>query len=159
MFGSTHHVGDDAQPARPRVSSGAVFFDPEGRVLLVNPTYKEYWNLPGGGVDAGETPYAGCVREVREELGLTPAIGPLRLAAWTSADGGGTLFFVFDGGVLDPAQRAAITLDRRELSEYAFVTEAESRSMLPGWKARMLTEVLRACAEGGTRYLELDASD
>jgi 8-oxo-dGTP diphosphatase len=147
-----------APSARPRVSSGAVFFDAEGRVLLVNPTYKDYWNLPGGGVDAGETPYAACVREVREELGLAPVIGPLRLAGWTSGNGDCKLFFVFDGGVLNPAQQAAISLDRHELHEFAFVTEAESRTMLAGWQSRLLAEVFQACADGRMRYVELDIS-
>ncbi|MGC9665977.1 NUDIX domain-containing protein [Planosporangium sp. 12N6] len=151
--------GDRVPAARPWVSSGAVFFDAEGRVLLVNPTYKDHWNLPGGGVDAGETPRAACAREVREELGLSPVIGPLRVVAWTSATGDGKLFFVFDGGVLDRARQAAITLDRRELHGFAFVTEAESRTMLAGWQSRLLAEVFQACADGTTRYAELDIAE
>jgi hypothetical protein len=91
-------------------------------------------------------------------LGLAPVIGPLRLAAWTSANGYCKLFFVFDGGVLNSAQQAAISLDRHELHECAFVTEAESRTMLPGWQSRLLAEVFQACADGGMRYVELDTS-
>ena len=53
-----------------RASAGAAFFDASGRILLVDPTYKPGWNLPGGAVDDGETPRAACVREVAEELGL-----------------------------------------------------------------------------------------
>jgi 8-oxo-dGTP diphosphatase len=52
----------------------------DGRVLMVRergrgPTGRhdgqEYWVLPGGGIDPGETPERALAREVREEVGLT----------------------------------------------------------------------------------------
>jgi 8-oxo-dGTP pyrophosphatase MutT (NUDIX family) len=142
----------EPEPARPRVSSGAVFFDEAGRVLLVDPTYKDFWNLPGGGVDAGETPYEACVREVREELGLAPPIGRLLVMAWTPAK----LYFVFDGGVLPQDRRAAITLNPDELASHAFVTPPQARTMLSGAQWDLMSEVIAARADGTTRYLELD---
>jgi 8-oxo-dGTP diphosphatase len=60
-----------AQPpmARPLVAAGALFTDPAGRLLMVRPTYKEFWDIPGGYVEPGESPRDACTREVREELG------------------------------------------------------------------------------------------
>ncbi|MBF9133191.1 NUDIX hydrolase [Plantactinospora sp. S1510] len=137
------------------MSSGAVFFDDDDRVLLVDPTYKKYWNLPGGGVDAGETPRAACVREVREELGLDVSIGPLLVVAWTADGPDGKLFFVFDGGVLPPEQRAAIVLDPGELAEYAFLPPERARWRLSEPQWALMVEVLAARADGVTRYVEL----
>ncbi|WP_412102692.1 NUDIX domain-containing protein [Plantactinospora sp. KLBMP9567] len=34
---------------------GLLFTDPAGRVLLVEPTYKEHWEIPGGCVEADES--------------------------------------------------------------------------------------------------------
>ncbi len=34
--------------AAPRVTAGALIRDAEGRILLVKPTYKDGWNIPGG---------------------------------------------------------------------------------------------------------------
>src|SRR5580692_9063847 len=59
-----------ASLARKRMTATAFFRDEEGRVLLVNPVYKEPWDLPGGAVEAEESPHAACRREVAEELGL-----------------------------------------------------------------------------------------
>jgi hypothetical protein len=59
-----------ASLARKRMAATAFLRDGEGRVLLVNPVYKQTWDLPGGAVEAEESPHAACRREVAEELGL-----------------------------------------------------------------------------------------
>ncbi|MDG4787885.1 NUDIX hydrolase [Micromonospora sp. WMMD1102] len=145
----------DNPPARPRVSSGALFVDDDGRILLVDPTYKAFWNVPGGAVDVGESPRAACRREVREELGLDVAVGALLVVAWTAESPDGRVFFVFDGGTLPPQRRAAIVPAPGELAGYAFVSPARARSLLAEPRRALLAEVLRARAEGLTRYVEL----
>ena len=55
--------------------AAAALVDGDGRVLLCQrPKGKQLaglWEFPGGKVEAGETPEACAVREVREEVGLT----------------------------------------------------------------------------------------
>ncbi|GAB1692001.1 NUDIX domain-containing protein [Krasilnikovia sp. M28-CT-15] len=145
----------ESPPARPTVSAGAVFFDDDERVLLVDPTYKPFWNLPGGGVDAGETPRAACLREIREELGLTVPVGPLLVSAWSPAGADGKLYFVFDGGVLTARQRDAIVLNPGELTRHAFVHADEAEQMLSVAQRALMAEVLAARTDGHTRYVEL----
>ncbi len=49
-----------------------IITNPAGEVLLLRHSYgPDVWALPGGGIDAGETPEAAAIREVSEELGLT----------------------------------------------------------------------------------------
>ncbi|MGZ0150393.1 NUDIX hydrolase [Kribbella sp. WER1] len=82
----------------------------DGLVALVREQYDAwdapYWNLPSGGVEAGETPAAGAVRELREESGLHVSEGDLELA-WTTqtqADGSVTSrSFNYVADVADPA--------------------------------------------------------
>jgi 8-oxo-dGTP diphosphatase len=57
---------------RLRVSVVGLFID-AGEVLLIHqttPPEPDCWDLPGGGLEPGETLLAGLMREVREETGL-----------------------------------------------------------------------------------------
>jgi len=47
-----------------------IITDSEGRVLLCHRRDYDLWNLPGGGVHAGESPWDALVREIKEETGL-----------------------------------------------------------------------------------------
>src|SRR5690349_1557820 len=62
-------------PSR-RVQIVAALLRDGDRVLLCHRSaarrwYPDVWDLPGGHVEAGETPGAALVRELREELGIT----------------------------------------------------------------------------------------
>lgn len=52
-----------------RVSASALIFE-EGRILLAHRRDIDWWNLPGGGMEAGETLEEAVIREVYEETGL-----------------------------------------------------------------------------------------
>jgi 8-oxo-dGTP diphosphatase len=51
----------------------AVIFDARGRLAVV--ATAEGLHLPGGGLEAGESPEAAAVREVAEETGLAVVLG------------------------------------------------------------------------------------
>ena len=42
----------------------------DGMILLSHETQSGWWLIPGGGMEAGETPESCCVRETEEETGL-----------------------------------------------------------------------------------------
>lgn len=62
-----------------RVRVGAVLIEGD-KILLVQHRKdgREYWLLPGGGVEAGETLHAALRRELSEETGFDIAPGALR---------------------------------------------------------------------------------
>jgi 8-oxo-dGTP diphosphatase len=139
---------------RALVASGALFVDGAGRVLMVEPTYKPTWEIPGGVVEPGEAPRAGCVRELREELGLALEPGRLLVVDWAPREGENRVLFVFDGGMLSAVQRATIVLPPDELASWAYVAPDEVPQRAAPWLARRIAAALSARAAGMTRYLE-----
>jgi 8-oxo-dGTP pyrophosphatase MutT (NUDIX family) len=143
-----------ASMATPRVAAGALFLDDAGRVLLVRPTYKAGWDIPGGYLDPDEAPREACAREVAEELGIRPPLGRLLVVDWAPDDHGDKLLFVFDGDTLDPAATANIVLQPDELDAHAFVGADDLDRHMGPRLVRRLTAALTARERGVTEYLE-----
>ncbi|MGC4105145.1 MAG: NUDIX hydrolase [Thermomicrobiales bacterium] len=133
---------------RRYLGAGALITDPHDRMLVVEPVYKETWEIPGGLVDPGEAPRTACTRELREELGLVIAPGRLLVMDHQTLPPprGDSIMFVYDGGVLtDPA---TITLQPDELRSFRFLPPEELGQVLnPRLASRMLA-ALRARREG-----------
>ena len=139
------------------VGAGCLFCDGLGRVLLVKPVYKDPWEIPGGGVEADESPLAACVREVREELGFDPHHLQLRSIDYRRpVEGvrGDALRFVFDGGVLSEDDTTRFRLQESELSEWKFVEKEELGAYVTPVMARRLRASLAS-----TEFVYLEEGD
>jgi ADP-ribose pyrophosphatase YjhB (NUDIX family) len=145
-----------ASLARKRMAAGALFRDAEGRVLLVDPVYRDTWGLPGGSVEADESPQAGCRREVAEELGLDRPPGRLLVVDWVPPLDVRTegLSLVYDGGILRPAEIAAISVPADELAGFALVPPAAVAERVDPLAGRRIAACLAALASGRTLSLE-----
>ncbi|MWA14691.1 NUDIX domain-containing protein [Streptomyces sp. BA2] len=144
----------------PRVIAGAaaLFRDSEGRVLLVEPNYREGWALPGGTVesDGGETPRQGARRETAEEIGLDVELGALLAVDWVPGTARPPLVaYLYDGGVLGDDQLKSIRLQEEELLSWRLVAREDLPEFLPhelGLRVRAGLEALDA----GTGTVELE---
>ncbi len=63
-------------PAAPKANSivpavSVVVRDTQGRLLMIRRTDNNYWSIPGGGVEPGESVREAAIREVAEETGLS----------------------------------------------------------------------------------------
>lgn len=135
---------------RRRMGAGLLFVDEAGRPLLVEPTYKPTWEIPGGVVEAGEDPRACAWREVREELGLDLPVGRLLVIDHKSEPPprGDSTMLVYAGGVLrDPA---AIRLPESELRSFRFVPDDELDGLVSERFAYRVRQAVRAFRDGIT---------
>ncbi|MEI8270208.1 MAG: NUDIX domain-containing protein [bacterium] len=48
----------------------AIITNEQNQILLCLRNDSDLWNLPGGGLESGETPWQGVTREVKEETGF-----------------------------------------------------------------------------------------
>jgi ADP-ribose pyrophosphatase YjhB (NUDIX family) len=141
--------------ATKRIAAAALIRDETGRFLLLEPTYKPTWLPPGGVVEANEDPWDGCVREVREELGLELTPGGLLVVDWVPRQGvwGDSLQFIFDGGRMTAAQAAGIRLQDSEIRSFEFVTLQRAADLTTPSLVRRLGSALTAAERGQPTYL------
>jgi len=139
------------------VGSGALITNAADEILLVNPTYKPGWEIPGGTMDPDEYPRETARRELVEELGFEIVPGALLVVDFVLVRPERprpNIMYVFDGGVLDERQQAEIRLPEDELSEYRFAPVDELDDLLVGRLARRMRAALRQRRIGGTADLE-----
>ena len=138
---------------RKRMGSGLVFTDDQGRILLVEPTYKKNWEVPGGMVELGETPRDAARREALEELGIEVVVGRLLVIDWVPPrrlpDDGVMLLYASDQ--IDSSQ---ILLPSEELRSWKWCDRDEVAARLSDFMLRRLDAALVALATGSVAELE-----
>ena len=151
-----HKIWQESLPKK-RMGAGALFLDEQGRLLLVNPTYKPQWEIPGGIVEQDESPRQACIREVQEEIGLVKPVERLLSVSYAAAKVNRTegLMFIFWGGVLTAKEIAEIRLQAAELSEYRFVALAEALTLLTPSLGERVRRSLEILPTERTLYLEV----
>ncbi|MFB7210108.1 NUDIX domain-containing protein [Streptomyces sp. NPDC056255] len=144
----------------PRVLAAAatLFRDDRGRVLLVEPNYRDGWAVPGGTVesDDGESPRQAARRETAEEIGLDLAPGRLLAVDWARGPQRPPIAaYLYDGGVLDETRLKAIRLQEEELLSWRLVEREEIDRYLLGALALRVKAALEVLeSDGGAVELE-----
>ena len=147
-------AGPDEPPPAIPASAGALIFDRAGRLLILKPTYKSGWTIPGGVMEAdGETPWAACRREVREECGLDVQRARLACVDFRPPRPGrpGGMRFLFDCGALPDGALAGIVVQAEEISAYQL---APVRTALELLRKPIRRRVRAAWRAAGPCYLE-----
>jgi 8-oxo-dGTP pyrophosphatase MutT (NUDIX family) len=141
---------------RKRMAASAFLRDMSGRVLIVDPTYKPTWDLPGGAVEAEESPHAACRREVAEELGLDRPPGRVLAVDWVPSrpERPEGLVVLYDGGILSTAEIDGIVLGDGELAGFMFAGPDGVAARVTPLLSRRIAACLKAVAAGTVAALE-----
>lgn len=105
-----------------------------GKYLLIKRTkikrgkpnsFPEYWDIPGGMVEVGETPSIAAIRETKEEVNLDVKIVTVLHEDSNYDKEKGTVFtrIVYQAELLDGQNEKDIVLQEDEHSEYKLVND------------------------------------
>jgi len=130
-------LSDEPPPAVPRIpaSAGALIFDLARRLLILKPTYKKGWTIPGGQLEpGGESPWEACRRETLEECALEIEHGRLVCVDFLrpKQNRAGGVRFLFDCGSFTDERLAAIRLQAAEIEAHRLVEVSEASALLSG---------------------------
>ncbi|QYC43202.1 CTP pyrophosphohydrolase [Nonomuraea coxensis DSM 45129] len=151
-----HLAEGNANQARKRVGVDALVRDRDGRILLVDPTYKPDWDLPGGMAEANEPPLDALRRELTEELCLDlPGGMALVCVDWVAPHGpwDDSVMMIFNAGTLTPDQTTALRVRDAELAAFEFCPPEEARKRLRPFVWARLAAAISAADAGTVAYL------
>ena len=103
---------------KKRMGVGCLLCDRQGKILILKPTYKNHWLLPGGVIEVNESPLQACIREVKEETDID--CQPIRLLCVDYVSDRSnkieSVQFIFYGGII--SDEKIIALPETEISLY-----------------------------------------
>ncbi len=141
---------------KKRMASGAILFNANDEILIVKPSYKEEWLLPGGIIELNESPRAACIREVKEEIDLDVVDLKLACIDYTFPEHrpDDSLQFVFNGGILSDEQINDIVIDGKEIIDYKFCSIEAAVSFVNNRSKLRIPNAIEAINNNTVVYLE-----
>jgi 8-oxo-dGTP diphosphatase len=135
------------------MAAGGLFFDVKGKILILKPTYKEYWSIPGGVIEANESPRQAFIREVQEEIGIECQPERLLCVDYVSEseNNNESVQFVFLGGLIS---KEKIHIANDEIGDYQFLESEKALPLLGIHSRRRIGKCLEILDCGLTLYLE-----
>jgi 8-oxo-dGTP diphosphatase len=141
-----------------RMAAGVLLFNEEREFLLVQPTYKDTWEIPGGVVERNESPKDAVVREVQEELSLDLSQEVISLTLLDYMGPGSekteSLMFVFAGPILTSLQQSALSPFLEEIKSFRFVRPDDGVALLAPVLASRVLRALDAIKAQSFAYSE-----
>jgi 8-oxo-dGTP diphosphatase len=132
----------------------------------VKPSYYHHWLLPGGRLEAGESPAEGIEREVKEEIGLTKKINQLLSAHYISKGAmvgvqgqprktkDEEISLVFFGGNISSEELGRIQVDGVEIIDFNYLPVDEALKFLPNYHQVRIPQSIKSISNNGIVYFE-----
>ena len=105
---------------------------------------KDFWEFPGGKIDAGETPEEALCREIKEELDTEIAVGEL----FTTIDYDYPTFHITMHCYLCTIENGSLTLLEHEAAKWLSLDQLDSVTWLPA-DLLVIAELQKSCIPFG----------
>lgn len=150
------HKSDKSLFPEKRVSAIGFILNEEKRILLVKPSYFNYWHLPGGFVDENESPFHAVSREIKEEINLDLSPNGLIIVNYTPAskDQKEVIVFIFDFGVVKEHQFQHLELDNEEIVDFGLFEKSKAMELVGPERSRRLEMCFLASEKNAFFYLD-----
>ena len=106
--------------------------------------WKDFWEFPGGKIDAGETPEEALCREIKEELDTEIAVGEL----FTTIDYDYPTFHITMHCYLCTIENGSLTLLEHEAAKWLSLEQLDSVTWLPADQI-VIAELQKSCIPFG----------
>jgi ADP-ribose pyrophosphatase YjhB (NUDIX family) len=117
-----------------KVRCRAIILDEDELLLVKNSRGSNYYALPGGHLDSGESPCEAIQRELLEELGVEADVGRLLYVySFIDIEGQSSIEFLFEikNGSDFRSHESHVKTHAHELSEVRWIGKNEEVHMLP----------------------------
>lgn len=137
---------------RKRSAVGVLIFDGD-KLLVLEPSYKPNWLVPGGVVEKSESPYEAAIRECKEEIGLAVEIISFLCADYKRGNDeiGDAVHFLFLGRL---QKEAELRIDEEEIKRFHWMKPADALSRFDHHLSTRVAVGLRSIEENRPFYCE-----
>lgn len=135
--------------------AAGILFVKKNTVLMVGTSYKTHWDIPGGEMEAGETPVETAVRECKEEIGVITIPGRLLTQSTLKLKSGILVAWIFQGDERDVEHFAPDGKEVRYAEWLGPMARAAKTVTAPIFRRR-LNDAIEALRNDCTIYTEID---
>lgn len=143
------------------LSASVLCWSSDGALLFVLPTYESWWTLPGGVVEAKESPLLAAARELKEETGLEVSPHKLQFVginyahpykAWNDF-----VHLFFTAGILTDKQIKAIGKKSEKMHGCQFLYKEQINTFVAPFRAGVMSALYDQPQQSGL-YVESKVS-